>query len=326
MNKIVQILFGSHLYGTNTPSSDVDLKSVYIPTAREIVLGTAKESLNTQRPKGLGEKNYAGEEEEETFSLKKFLKLVSEGQTVSLDMLFAPNASILENNITWALIRNNRDKLISKKSAAFIGYCRQQAKKYGIKGSRVAAVRDTLEFLNHFPHPLQKLGVAEDILEAYAKDKEFVNVIEIPQPAGTTVKHLEVCNRKLPYTASIKNAIEVLKKLMDEYGSRALMAENNEGVDWKALSHAVRIADQAKELFRTGNITFPRPNAAFLVDIKLGKLNYKDVAAEIEEGFVEVEHAAYTSNLPDDVDHKWIDDFVFSVYKDEVTNYNKYSL
>jgi hypothetical protein len=31
---IVQIKFGSHLYGTNTPTSDLEFKSVYIPTAR----------------------------------------------------------------------------------------------------------------------------------------------------------------------------------------------------------------------------------------------------------------------------------------------------
>ena len=323
MNKIAQILFGSHMYGTNTDQSDVDLKSVYIPNGREIVLGTARETFNTQRLKGLGEKNYAGEVEEEVFSLKKFLKLVSEGQTVSLDMLFAPNESIQAYNFTWAQIRMNRDKLISKKSAAFIGYCRQQAKKYGIKGSRVAAVRDTLEFLHHFPHPLQKLGIAEDILEAFAKDREFVEIIEIPTPSGVLIKHLEVCGRKMPYTASIKNAVSILQKLMDEYGTRALLAEKNEGIDWKALSHAVRIADEAKELFRTGNITFPRPNAKFLLDIKLGNLDYRQVAEEIEEGFVEVELAASVSELPENVNQEWIDDFVFSVYSDEVRYYRK---
>ena len=325
MNLIVKMIFGSNLYGTNTPSSDVDLKSVYIPNGRDIILGRAKDSFNTQRPKGEGEKNYAGEVEEETFSLKKYLKLVSEGQTVSIDMLFAPDNYILMNNIVWSQIRNNRSRLISKKSEAFVGYCRQQAKKYGIKGSRVSAVRDTLDFLKNFPNCTQKLGTAEDILAIYATNREFVDVIEILQPSGITIKHLEVCGRKLPYTATIKNAVEVLQKLMDEYGCRALMAEKNEGVDWKALSHAIRIAEQAIELFKTGNVTFPRPNAEFLIGVKIGKYDYKTCAEIIEDGFVAVEKASAASTLPETVDQEWIDDFVFSTYADEVRYYNKYA-
>jgi hypothetical protein len=324
MDKIVTILFGSNMYGTTTPESDIDLKSVYIPTGREIVLGTAKETFNTKRPKGLGEKNYAGEKEEEILSLKQFLKLVSEGQTVSMDMLFAPKESIIDKSgFVWFELQINRNKLLSKKSEAFVGYCRQQAKKYGIKGSRVAAVRDTLAFLDHFPHHLQKLGVAEDILAAYAKDREFVEIVEIPQPSGVMVKHLEVCGRKLPYTATIKNAIDVLQKLMNEYGTRALMAERNEGVDWKALSHAVRIGQEAIELFNTGNITFPRPNAGILREIKMGRFDYKEVAEEIEDLFVLVEEAARKSSLPEEVDQEWIDNFVFGVYSDAVRYYRK---
>jgi len=34
---VVKIKFGSHLYGTTTPSSDMDFKSVFIPTREEIL-------------------------------------------------------------------------------------------------------------------------------------------------------------------------------------------------------------------------------------------------------------------------------------------------
>jgi hypothetical protein len=43
------------------------------------------------------------------------------------------------------------------------------------------------------------------------------------------------------------------------------MAETQEGVDWKALSHAVRVGTQALELLKTGHVTFPLPNAAHVV-------------------------------------------------------------
>jgi hypothetical protein len=55
----------------------------------------------------------------------------------------------------------------------------------------------------------------------------------------------------VPLTASIKTAREILQRLVTEYGQRALQAERNEGVDWKALSHAVRVGREALELFET---------------------------------------------------------------------------
>jgi predicted nucleotidyltransferase len=38
MELLVEMRYGSHLYGTDTPQSDIDLKSVYLPEARDILL------------------------------------------------------------------------------------------------------------------------------------------------------------------------------------------------------------------------------------------------------------------------------------------------
>ncbi len=84
----------------------------------------------------------------------------------------------------------------------------------------------------------------------------------------------------------------------------------NEGIDWKALSHAVRVGEQAIELLTTGVFTFPRPEAAHLVAIKTGRLPYSVVAEEIEDLLVRVEQAAVLSPLPPSADQDWIDTFV----------------
>jgi len=36
---VVELLFGSHLYGLNTPESDKDYKGIVLPTAEDILLG-----------------------------------------------------------------------------------------------------------------------------------------------------------------------------------------------------------------------------------------------------------------------------------------------
>jgi predicted nucleotidyltransferase len=38
MRLIVEMRFGSHLYGTATPLSDLDYKGVYLPDGRDILL------------------------------------------------------------------------------------------------------------------------------------------------------------------------------------------------------------------------------------------------------------------------------------------------
>ena len=134
MRAIVRIKFGSHLYGTDTPQSDLDYKSVFVPDARDILLQRVKGSTSTKRPKAEGEKNFAGEIDEENYSLQRYLGLAAEGQTVALDVLFAPAQSMVEPPAPeWHEITRNRAKLITRKSTAFVGYCRQQANKYGIK-------------------------------------------------------------------------------------------------------------------------------------------------------------------------------------------------
>lgn len=148
MRSIVSIKFGSHLYGTATPASDLDFKSVFVPAGRDILLQRVKGSLSNQRPKAEGEKNVTGEIDEEAYSLQRYLGLAAEGQTVALDVLFAPRwAMTCKPAPEWQEIEANRRRLVTRKSASFLGYCRQQANKYGIKGSRVSAARVALELL-----------------------------------------------------------------------------------------------------------------------------------------------------------------------------------
>jgi predicted nucleotidyltransferase len=322
MRKILRIKFGSHLYGTDTPESDFDFKSIFIPSAREIILNKGKATYNTMRTKGDGEKNYAGEEDEESFSLQQFLKLLSEGQTVSLDVLFAPSwAHLQEPSPVWRDVVQNRDRLLTKKSSAFVGYARQQANKYGIKGSRVASSRLALDFLKNMMEiygTQEKLKVVAPEIEMMIHLHDHMSMREHVNGHGAKEYLWEVCNRQMPLTASIKNAYDIMQRIVDEYGKRALQAEKQEGVDWKALSHAVRVSEQAVELLTTGNVTFPRQNAEYLKAIKKGELSYQEVAEQIETLLEEVERIAPTSVLPDEVDQEWIDNFVFEIYRKEI--------
>lgn len=319
---IVEMRVGSHLYSTDTPRSDLDIKGVYLPAARDILLQRVAPSLLRSPAKAAGQRNLPGDQDCEYYSLQRYLELLAEGQTGALDMLFAPESAMLRPPAPlWREIQAASDRLVTRQAASFLRYCRQQAAKFGIKGSRVAAGRRALAVLSAAEARLGTVVRLEDIADELAilvEGAEHLSLVDLPTPGGDAVTHLEVCGRKISYRVSIKTAREIVQRLVEEYGARALQAERNEGVDWKALSHAVRVGREAIELLQTARITFPLRAADHLKRIKAGGIPYQGVAEEIEALLIEVESAAAVSKLPLEPDRGFVEELVGRAYRHQV--------
>lgn len=312
---LIRIKHGSHLYGTNTPTSDLDYKGVFLPAGRDILLQRVPHVID----KGTGvqnAKNTMDDVDDQSYPLQKFLHMVTSGDTAGTEILFAPEWAIVEMHPDWELIREATPLLLNKQCKGFVGYCQRQAAKYGIKGSRMSACRDLVALLAPFAagNPTDKLETLSEALSAFCDHHEFSEITIITSQAGTAVPHLDVVDRKVPYTATIKTAYDIFKKVFDNYGHRTLAAMNNEGIDWKAVSHAIRVAGQAKELLLTGHITFPRPDAAYLLQVKRGELDYNDVAPLLERMVEEVDEASRASSLPGKSDTAAIDELVLQLH------------
>ena len=329
VNVLVEIRFGSHLYGTDTAASDLDLKGIYLPGAREIVLGTAPPVIIKSRPKQTFERNSKDDVDRELFSVQRFLRDLMDGQTWALDMLFGCShrsgawyeARTPAGQALMETLLDNRRRLLTRGVTAFVGYARQQAARYGIKGSRLDALRRAVGWLEARPAhdrvadhraSLEAL-VAECAALVALEHTPLVEIVELPGPAGT-VPHLRVCGRHAPLPGTIKHALEMYRLALDQYGQRARKANLAGGVDWKALSHAVRVNAEAVELLTTAWITFPRPDRALLVDIKAGRLEPERVYAMIEEGLAQVHAARERSDLPEVPDRAWADALVCDLY------------
>ena len=310
MNTIVKLKFGSHLYGTNTPESDIDYKGVFLPTIDEIFLNRIPKSINTNSKKsGATSKNTKDDIDCEIYSLHYFIQLACEGQTVALDMLHAPDNMILETSDIWEEIVKNRSRFYTKNLKAFIGYARKQAAKYGIKGSRLNAAKEMMDLL---------ASTSEEKRVADVWDKlplgEHIHIIE-PNPHN--IEQVQVCGRIIQATSRVKYALEIVKTFYDNYGARAEKAAKNEGIDWKAVSHAIRAAYQLKEILEDGTITFPLKEADYVKQVKTGELDYQtDVAVRLESLMDEVESLSLKSDLPEKVDRKFWDEFIINVIGD----------
>lgn len=320
MRTVFLTQFGSTIYGTSTPTSDTDVKGIFIPKARDIVMQSVQDSINQTTKINKDSRNTPEDVDTEYFSLQKYMELLLEGQTVALDMLFSPPDLWIGNpEIAWFDIQQHKEKFLHKGLSAFTGYCRTQAAKYGIKGTRIASLRVALDYLKTFPKE-EKLLNLDLVLWVLSVQNEFISITEIRNPRGQMEPYLQVNGRKIPFHATVKYAVEILEKIFNEYGARALLAEKNEGVDWKALSHAVRVCSQAKELLTDHVITFPRPDAALLLQVKKGELPYNQVAEIIEQGMLEVEEATKNSTLPEKPDRALAEKIVEEYYSSSVVN------
>ena len=101
----------------------------------------------------------------------------------------------------------------------------------------------------------------------------------------------------------------------DQYGSRAKSSAT--GTDWKALSHALRVTLELRELISTNNIKFP---LAYADSVKQVKYNTDEsllsaTLDNIKVALDEVEQLIRNSDLPEEVDRKFLDHLLLSYYK-----------
>src|SRR5690606_8678242 len=89
-------------------------------------------------------KNTKDDVEEQIFALPYFIELACKGETVAIDMLHAESEV---DHPLWGLLKANRRLFYTKDMKSYIGYARRQANKYGIKGSRMAAVESVIAAL-----------------------------------------------------------------------------------------------------------------------------------------------------------------------------------
>jgi hypothetical protein len=307
MKKICKIQFGSHLYGTATETSDVDWKGIFVPETRDILLGripkTADKTFNT----GKGGKIGAGEQDGQWISLHHFIKLACDGQTMALDMLYAPESAVLEKGeyyTIWELLQNHRERFLSKQMNAFQGYARAQAAKYSLKGKR-----------------LVKLRAFERILEQAAGESGDTPLVDIwgiipmddERENAQGVLEMQIAGKWYGATTRTGLVLASVRNQMSKYGGRANDAAEEGGIDWKALSHAVRVSNELYELIVDRRIVFPLGYARLLKLIKAGKVRLNVVQELIDIQLEENEKLMAASDLPDRVDRVWWDNWLFEM-------------
>ena len=340
---LVKMLFGSHLYGLNGPNSDKDYKGIILPTKRQVLLGQSNFSISESTGDDKS-KNSSSDVDTEIFSLSKFLDLARKGETVAIDMLHASKEMTLESSVLWDELVKNRNKFYTKNMKAYVGYVRKQAAKYGVKGSRLAVIGEALNVAKGYmgttgftakdwvnrgqsPYIINKLNkTLSDIFDKLPIG-EYSQFVTDDNPKTGPQTFYEICGRKFQSTLKIGMFIDQLQRIYDGYGERARMAKENEGIDWKAISHALRAGYQAKYIYKDGGFSYPLPETEYLKAVKYGQKDYlTEVQPVLEELVDEVMELAEESDYPEKADNKWIEEMIVKAHEEIVNAEGVYGL
>ncbi len=309
---IVKMKFGACLYGTETEDSDQDYKGVFLPTKEQILLGRIPKFYDYSTKVDKEGKNTPSDVDYEAYSLHYFIELACQGQTIALDMLHAPEAMILQKSLIWEKIVQERYRFYTKDLKAFVGYARRQAAKYGIKGSRLNAAGDVIIFLTSKQEELRLFEIWDQLPEG-----EHIHFLERKKEAND-LRQYQVVGKRFQETARVGYVLPILEQFHRAYGERAKRAARNKGIDWKAISHALRAAYQTREILVHHSLTFPLKSAPFLKQVKTGELDYLTQVVPVLESLMdEVEGLSKVSTLPQKADRKYWDAFIIDTLERE---------
>jgi hypothetical protein len=276
-------LFGSTLYGTETPGkSDADIRGIFLPSKESLALNAAPKSLHYST--GNGERrNTAADVDIDLWSIQHWLlKLLPAGDTGALDVLFSPShgiCTLLRDSRLDAVFNNPLRFLDVGNGRTYAEYSLGQAKKYGIKGSRIGALKSVHRWLQeHCPAPAHDARL-RDVLGDLARncaDGRFCSLEVIRGEPS-----LQLCGKMHAGSIRVAEFARRVETDMRRYGGRAVEAEQNQGIDFKALSHALRALDQMEELLRTGAVIFPLKNREELIAVKRGIFPWAELEPKI---------------------------------------------
>lgn len=313
-------LHGSRLFGVEQPDSDWDAKAVRLPPANDLLLGdrTALTPVETK----------FDDAEVTVHSLQHLLTMLEQADTNAIDVLYAARS---QHGLLAATPLGERllasldiSRLVTRDLTGALGYAKNQARKYSRKGDCLALLQALAALLDNRStstgdsldvHDQESFQALKDHLANLGLSVEGeLEYEERPGKSGGVQRFVKVAGKSLDLNAKSAYNHRVLESTANHYGERARQAQAADGRDLKAWYHALRVTNQALELHQTGTLTFPRPDAPLLREVRAGQHDNDQLRDLLDNRIAEVEQAAQASALPTQYDRQHARELVLNLY------------
>lgn len=305
---------GSLAYGTNLPTSDVDIRGLFC---------AAPEFIRTPFF-NIKEQTLEEEEDGKIYELTNFMKLFVEMNPNIIELMFVADSDLIMTTDIYDYLRKEAPGLMSKKVAfSFSGYAMAQLKR----------IRGHDKWINN-PQPEEKPTQKDffRLVHSYTEHDAVSNVLKHEGFQGVMDRLNDMCIL-IPYGNNVwgvtenfnssgmfnadgsirkvdyqqlsdadkkKKPLFIVRYLADEHKKAKEKHDNywtwkknrnavrheleiNFGYDTKHAMHLVRLMRMAEEILTTGEVNVKRTDAKELLDIRGGAWELDDLLAWADE-------------------------------------------
>lgn len=337
---------GSHMYGTATEKSDVDITFVYQQPTDEILMGNYKEQIS------VGGNDIVG------YEIQRFINLLGQNNPNILEALDIPENCLIYKNPCMDNILNQKLWLSKLTEKTILGYADSQIKKatglnknmnnpqpkerksilefcYIIKGAESFAL---LDWFRDYGYDLNNTGLVKinngkglyALYIDYQKDSNLRGIIkdetstqlrvsEIPKQLSDYQEPLTVwynldgfevhCKQWKAYWQWVEERNEERHKTNEEHG-------NN--YDSKNMMHLFRLLELAFHVAVDSEIKVRGQDPEWLLDIREGKIAYDELMENANFLFDIVKDMYRMSELPESPDLEMTKKLILNFRKNDI--------
>ncbi|WP_416865779.1 MAG: DNA polymerase beta superfamily protein [Imperialibacter sp.] len=317
---IFECLSGSHAYGLATPTSDEDIKGVFILPKVDYY--------------GLNYVEQVSDATNDTvyYELKRFVELLARSNPNMLEMLYTPDDSVLKIHPLFKRLRE-MDLLSKQCKESFGGYAMTQVRKAKGLNKKILnpverdrkSVLDfcfvaqgqgsipVIDFLNKNGINQTECGVANiphmhEVYGLYQGPGEFRGIVSGSEANDITLSSIPSGLAPVAILSFNKSGYSKHCKEYKEYWEWAEKRndvryqntlQHGKNYDAKNMMHTFRLLTMCEEIGREGKLHVRRHDREYLLSIETGEFQYDDLLQRAEEKIGEIEVAYATSALPE---------------------------
>jgi len=336
---IFKAIVGSKLYGLDTPSSDTDIKCIYVLPLDILLKRSFQDQVNDNT------------NDQVFYEVIKFLDLATKANPNILELLYVPDEFILKTSMDYELIREHRSMFLTKSIKNSLGgYAVAQIKKSRGRNKKIVNPiakerKSPLDFCS-LVYKTGSISLKTWLLETGYKQEQFglVNIdamhnnylmywdqgeytfrgilkegadelrlSSIPKEAATNPYTLYFASEN--YSNYCKDYKEYWEWMENRNESRyASVEKHNKGYDGKHMMHCFRLLEMGIDAAKTGELIVNRPEREWLLNVREGVFEYEDLITQAEEKLIEMEELVEKSDLPTMIDGKFVDELLLDIH------------
>lgn len=299
---------GSHLYGLNTPESDIDYVSVFLPSAYDVLSLQKCEYINNSTKSSTEDRrNTKDDIDDISYSLPRYLTLALGANPNLIEILFAPQKAVEVEDPIFTYIKENYNKFLSARVFdSFMGFAVSQRKKLEYKKTRFTQLQTAIEFLEENKSDLIKNS------SSFMSEETANYLNSILSHYKGKKSQCESFHKGLPFKV-------IYEKLVHEYENYGWRLHTESfstlGYDTKFASHTIRLLHEGRQLLETGRLQFPITGKALddIMSVKTAQVSLEDFYKLCTEYEDACRVASEKSLLPKSPDWKWANDYLVEV-------------